>query len=361
MAAGLLRLGRALNTIRGLAKPAVKATKAVASKAAPAAKSVASGAKTLVTPGPVLGTVLKGGRLLAPSLAKTALVGGGLYTAGLKGAQGLGLVTPDSFADGESVDLLTYKPNAGTGVELRDYNLFDRLNSAILGLGVTDKDGKNPYSEQSLAEKAAQRQRTAIQSGDEAVTSGTLIQKRGQTISDMTGQTVESSLAGEDGESSFMKMREGENQVKYEQRLALEKERLAKLVELANLPDGQGLEALKGMDVNAGTDEIQQKIQGVTDKDEFNPRNVTRREEERLRQDRALQAERYRDEQSLLLQKLIADSNNSQGQLALQMAQQQYQNRALDMREARDARKDKQLMIMQLMKGLSEMGKSMAY
>lgn len=340
-------LRRAFTAVKGFAKPVV--TKG---------RGVASGLKQAVTPGPLTGTLLKGGRLLAPPLAGTAVVGGTLYGLGLKGAEGLGLVSPEQFAKGESVDLLTYKPTAGTGVELRDYSLLDKLNSAILNLGNKDQE----YSESNLASLAATNQRKAIESGDEAVTSNTLIQKRGKTIADMTGQQLDTlALNPETGESSFMKMKEGENQVKYEQRLALEKERLAKLVELANLPDGKGLEELKNSDVNMGTDEIQTKIQKVTDKDYANPRNVNRRAEEIAAQERQTAKERYRDEQSLLLQKLIADSNQTQGQFAIQMAQQNYNNRALDMREARESRKDKQLMIMQLMKGLSEMGRSFSY
>lgn len=359
MALGALnKLRRAYTAVKGLAKPVAGATKQVATKGKSAVQGLASGAKQLVTPGPVASTLIKGGKLIAPSVAGTAVVGGTLYGLGLKGAEGLGLVTPDQFAKGESVDLLNYRPGAGTGLELQNYTPIDRLNSLILNLGNKDSE----YSEQNLASLAATNQRKAIQSSDEAVTSNTLIQKRGKTIADMTGQQVEStSLNPETGESSFMKMREGENQAKYDQRLALEKERLAKLVELANLPDGQGLEALKNSDVNMGTDEIQTKIQQVTDTDYANPRNVNRRAEEVAKQERQTSKERYRDEQSLLLQKLIADSNQTQGQFAVQMAQQNYNNRALDMREARESRKDKQLMIMQLMKGLSEMGRSFSY
>ena len=61
------------------------------------------------------------------------------------------------------------------------------------------------------------------------------------------------------------------------------------------------------------------------------------------------------------LNELEASREQRANQFALQMAQNDYNNRSLDLRDARETRKDKQLMIMQLMKGLSDMGKAFAY
>ena len=61
------------------------------------------------------------------------------------------------------------------------------------------------------------------------------------------------------------------------------------------------------------------------------------------------------------LNELAASREQQANQFALQMAQSDYNNRSLDLRDARESRKDKQLMIMQLMKGLSEMGRSFSY
>ena len=61
--------------------------------------------------------------------------------------------------------------------------------------------------------------------------------------------------------------------------------------------------------------------------------------------------------QSMMLGHQMQQSNN---QFALQQSQLQLQNRREDAREARSERKDRQMMIMQMMKGLSQMGASMA-
>ena len=69
---------------------------------------------------------------------------------------------------------------------------------------------------------------------------------------------------------------------------------------------------------------------------------------------------RYIDSQNLQSMMLGHQMQQSNNQFALQQSQLQLQNRREDAREARSERKDRQMMIMQMMKGLSQMGASMA-
>ncbi len=84
----------------------------------------------------------------------------------------------------------------------------------------------------------------------------------------------------------------------------------------------------------------------ITD-DSTNP--ITQRNESRYIDSKNLQ--------SMMLGHQMQQSNN---QFALQQSQLQLQNRREDAREARGERKDRQMMIMQMMKGLSQMGASLA-
>ena len=58
---------------------------------------------------------------------------------------------------------------------------------------------------------------------------------------------------------------------------------------------------------------------------------------------------------------MAAQREQQANQFALQMAQQQYQNRALDMRDAADQRKDKMMIIAQIMKGLEGSARAFTY
>ena len=69
---------------------------------------------------------------------------------------------------------------------------------------------------------------------------------------------------------------------------------------------------------------------------------------------------RYRDSQDLLLMQMSNQAADRQADREYRRDQQAYQNRKLDMQEARLDRKDRQAMIMQLMQGLSQMGASIA-
>ena len=80
------------------------------------------------------------------------------------------------------------------------------------------------------------------------------------------------------------------------------------------------------------------------------------RGEERLDQsNRELRQERR------YLREMAAQREQQANQFALQMAQQQYQNRALDMRDAADQRKDKMMIIAQIMKGLEGSARAFTY
>jgi len=73
------------------------------------------------------------------------------------------------------------------------------------------------------------------------------------------------------------------------------------------------------------------------------------------------EANRDRLSQDRYLAQLEATNTRNANQFAIQMAQQQYQNRQLDMRDARDSRKDKMAIIAQIMKGLEASGRAFTY
>lgn len=63
---------------------------------------------------------------------------------------------------------------------------------------------------------------------------------------------------------------------------------------------------------------------------------------------------------NLLMMQMLQNNRQSDRQFQLQMAQNDYNNRRLDMQDARAERRDRQAMIMQLMKGLAQMGQGIA-
>jgi len=74
-------------------------------------------------------------------------------------------------------------------------------------------------------------------------------------------------------------------------------------------------------------------------------------------------AERLRQEgraDDLLMLQMLQNNRQSDRQFQLQQAQQNYQNRALDLKEARLDRRDRQAAIQQMMAGLAQMGASIA-
>lgn len=62
----------------------------------------------------------------------------------------------------------------------------------------------------------------------------------------------------------------------------------------------------------------------------------------------------------LLMMQMLQNNRQSDRQFQLQQAQQNYQNRALDLKEARMDRRDRQAAIQQMMAGLAQMGASIA-
>ena len=62
----------------------------------------------------------------------------------------------------------------------------------------------------------------------------------------------------------------------------------------------------------------------------------------------------------LLMLQMLQNNRQSDRQFQLQQAQQNYQNRALDLKEARLDRKDRQAAIQAMMAGLSQLGASIA-
>ena len=69
---------------------------------------------------------------------------------------------------------------------------------------------------------------------------------------------------------------------------------------------------------------------------------------------------RYRDSQDLLLMNMENNQANLRADRELRRDQQTYQNRKLDMQEARLDRKDRMAAIQQMMAGLAQMGASIA-
>ena len=73
------------------------------------------------------------------------------------------------------------------------------------------------------------------------------------------------------------------------------------------------------------------------------------------------QSERELRQERRYLREMQATREQNANQFALQMAQQQYQNRSLDIRDAADQRKDKMMIIAQIMKGLENTGRAFTY
>lgn len=69
---------------------------------------------------------------------------------------------------------------------------------------------------------------------------------------------------------------------------------------------------------------------------------------------------RYRDNQDLLLMNMENNQANLRADRELRRDQQAYQNRALDLKEARMDRRDRQAAIQQMMAGLAQLGASIA-
>ena len=69
---------------------------------------------------------------------------------------------------------------------------------------------------------------------------------------------------------------------------------------------------------------------------------------------------RYRDSQDLLLMNMENNQANLRANRELRRDQQAYQNRALDLKEARMDRRDRQAAIQAMMAGLSQLGASIA-
>ena len=69
---------------------------------------------------------------------------------------------------------------------------------------------------------------------------------------------------------------------------------------------------------------------------------------------------RYDDSQSLLLMNMENNQANLRADRELRRDQQAYQNRALDLKEARMDRRDRQAAIQSMMAGLAQLGASIA-
>ena len=81
--------------------------------------------------------------------------------------------------------------------------------------------------------------------------------------------------------------------------------------------------------------------------------------EERGRVQKEVERKEGRADKLLLMQMMQTNAQNDR-QFQIQQAQQNYQNRALELKEARLDRKDRQAAIQQMMAGLAQMGASIA-
>ena len=205
----------------------------------------------------------------------------------------------------------------GTGIKKGKYNWQDQFGGFLGG-----------YSQQDV-EAAAQLLR------DERLKK-VYDAKYGNTGSELLGS----------GQSKTYNGVTGKTEVQLNNEVELDKSRLA-VMQL-----GQGTENFdpSKLDSNATPTQIRQSIRGTLD---TNKKTVESKE----------QAEMLRKEgraDDLLMMQMLQNNRQSDRQFQLQQAQQNYQNRALDLKEARLDRRDRQAAIQQMMAGLAQMGASIA-
>ena len=326
------------------------------------AKGFGSAVKQAVTPGPVTQFFGKaaGGALRATGPISAAA---GLGTgATIVSMAALGGTSPEEVAKQSRVDLTKY--GVGDKYEVEGYGRLQGVGSFLLNQGAKFS-GQDPasYSEKAIGDLAAQNQRDDIlrDTGIQRLTSS--IQKQALAIEKLTGQSSDLLTTDDKGNrtasSEITQMQTGENKELFQKRLEDENTRQNQLLQLGRTGGDEGKKQLKMIGPNAESGEIADASNTAERKYKFGDEQTAQRNLDERRQERITNERRYKDEQSLLLQKLIADSNRDSNQFAIQMAQQNYQNRALDMRDERDARRDRQQMLMQIMKGLSNVGQAL--
>lgn len=158
---------------------------------------------------------------------------------------------------------------------------------------------------------------------------------------------IEESLAGTQVDTSNLKIGKTETAEEYQARLGgLKRTGAAVLNAEASTPNFD--RSTIGPGATAGTVVAAQR--GRVDK------NTEEREVKE--QTEILRKEGRAD--NLLLMQMLQNNRQSDRQFQLQQAQQDYQNRALDLKEARLDRKDRQAAIQAMMAGLSQLGASIA-
>jgi len=158
---------------------------------------------------------------------------------------------------------------------------------------------------------------------------------------------IQENLAGTQMNTSGLNIREGETIEDYDNRLgSLQRTGNAILNAEASTPNFD--RSSIGPGSTAATVVAAQR--GQTDLN-------TKTEENKVQTERLRQEGRADD---LLMMQMLQNNRQSDRQFQLQQAQQNYQNRALDLKEARLDRRDRQAAIQQMMAGLAQMGASIA-
>ena len=271
--------------------------------------------------------------------AWTAL-GGGVATGLTAGGMKIGQLvqgeekTLENIARKEDVDLgdaSLVDPVTGKVTQVKDYGLVDQFRGAVLGFDEKDVAAIKTDQKRKGIDRTFQSDRKDLEQ---------LRSDLGLTPKDLT-------------------IKPGQTEEEVERNITKETSLLTAAQAIKDHASGKG--DLSKLGTNPNLSQLTTELNKLNNEDPLGERGTNQynrtQSEEAVTRDMI----RHRDNQELLLAQLIQQGNTNNNQFALQMAQQDYNNRALEMREARDSRKDKQLMIMQLMKGLSDMGKAFAY
>jgi hypothetical protein len=205
----------------------------------------------------------------------------------------------------------------GTGIKKGKYNWQDHIGGFFGG-----------YNQQDVESAAQLLRDEKLQKVYDA--------KYGNTGSELIGSGQDKTYAGVTGKT----------EVQLNNEVELDKARLA-VMQL-----GQGTENFdpSKLGSNATPTQIRQAIRGTLDTNK-----TTAKGEEKAE---VLRKEGRADD--LLMMQMLQNNRQSDRQFQLQQAQQNYQNRALDLKEARMDRRDRQAAIQQMMAGLSQLGASIA-
>jgi len=204
--------------------------------------------------------------------------------------------------------------DTGEAIEAGKYNWQDKFGGWLGGYTQEDVEGQA----QILRDKGIQKR---------------IDQKYGITGTELTGQGQQPTYKGD---VTGISEKDLNNQVSTDQA------RLAALLKYDATPNSDASK----LSPTSSTTQILSATSGLRDTN-------TKTKEKKV-------DDRYNDTQRLTLMQLMQSDKRADNQFAVQMAQQNYQNRALEMKDARLERRDRQSAIQQMMAGLATMGASIA-